>query len=109
MPRPRRCRRVSCRPGVKCFKPAGIMLDKLDEIILEVDEHEALRLKDLEGLDQEKAAESMKISQPTFHRLLQAARKKITDAIVNGKAVRIEGGNVKYAAGRRCRHRGQKE
>jgi len=59
---------------------------------LAVDEYEAVRLKDLEGLDQEKAAKKMNISQPTFHRLVLTARKKIAQAIVKGKALRIEGG-----------------
>jgi predicted DNA-binding protein (UPF0251 family) len=65
----------------------------LEESIVTVDEFEAVRLKDLEGLDQEEAAKRMGISQPTFHRLILAARKKTADAITNGKAIRIEGGN----------------
>ena len=64
----------------------------LVESVLTVDEFEALRLKDLEGLEQETAAGRMAVSQPTFHRILSSARKKIADAIVNGKAIRIEGG-----------------
>jgi len=67
----------------------------LEETVLTVDEFEAIRLKDLEGLDQANAAEKMKISQPTFFRLLDSARKKIADALVNGKAIRIEGGEYK--------------
>jgi DNA-directed RNA polymerase subunit RPC12/RpoP len=59
---------------------------------LSVDEFEAIRLKDLEGLEQTAAADSMRISQPTFHRVIEAARKKVADALVNGKAIRIEGG-----------------
>jgi len=65
----------------------------LEEIILQVDEFEAARLKDLEGLEQEECAKKMSISQPTFHRLVVSARKKLADAIINGKAIRIEGGN----------------
>jgi len=95
MPRPRICRRVRFLPGVNYFKPAGIRMRDLEEIILTVDEFEAIRLKDLEGLDQTNAAKKMKISQPTFFRLLESARKKIADAIVNGKAIRIEGGEYK--------------
>ena len=60
-----------------------------------VDEYEAVRLKDLEGLEQEECARKMNVSQPTFHRLVLSARKKIADAIINGKAIRIEGGNYK--------------
>ncbi len=65
------------------------------EAILTVDEFEAIRLKDFEGLDQEPAAKKMNISQPTFNRLLKSARKNIADALVNGKAIRIQGGNYK--------------
>jgi len=95
MPRPRICRRVRFLPGVTYFKPAGIRMRDLEETIVTVDEFEAIRLKDLEGLDQANAAEKMKISQPTFFRLLDSARKKISDALVNGKAIRIEGGEYK--------------
>jgi predicted DNA-binding protein (UPF0251 family) len=95
MPRPRRCRRVYCEPYVNYFKPAGIKMRKLEEVMLTVDEFEAVRLKDLLGLEQEEAARKMNISQPTFHRLVQSARKKIADAIVNGKALKIEGGDYK--------------
>ncbi len=68
---------------------------KLEESILMVDEFEAVRLKDLLGLEQEVAAKKMNISQPTFHRLVLSARKKIADALVEGKAIKIEGGNFK--------------
>ena len=109
MPRPRRSRRVGLQPNVTYFKPAGIRLIELEETILAVDEFEAVRLKDFLSLDQEKAAQKMNISQPTFHRLVLSARKKIADAIVNGKAIRIEGGNFVMAQpgmGRRRRFRG---
>lgn len=95
MPRPRRCRRVGGAPGFTYFKPAGIRKRELLETILTVEEYEAIKLKDLEGLEQNIAAEKMQISQPTFHRLILAARKKIADAIINGKAIRIQGGNFK--------------
>lgn len=95
MPRPRLCRRVKFLPETTYFKPAGIPLRKLEEVVLTVDEFEAIRLKDLEGLEQEKAAERMRISQPTFFRLLDSARRKIADAIVKGKAIKIEGGSYK--------------
>jgi len=96
MVRPRLCRRVNLEPNVTYFKPRGIPLCELEEVILHVDEFEAVRLKDLEGLEQEECAKKMNISQPTFHRLVLSARKKISDAIVNGKAIKIEGGNFKY-------------
>jgi len=103
MTRPRLCRRVCCEPGVTYFKPAGIRRIDLEESVLAVDEFEAVRLNDLEGLGQETAAKRMRISQPTFHRLLASARKGIADAIVNGKAIRIEGGVYKAAGVRRFR------
>jgi predicted DNA-binding protein (UPF0251 family) len=96
MVRPHRCRRVDLEPNITYFKPRGIPLMELQEVILHVDEFEAVRLKDLEGLDQGECAEKMNISQPTFHRLVLSARKKISDAIVNGKAIKIEGGSFKY-------------
>jgi predicted DNA-binding protein (UPF0251 family) len=88
---------IGSMPGTTYFKPAGVRMTQLNETILTVDEFEAIRLKDFEGIDQEKAADKMKISQPTFHRLILSARKKIADAIVNGKAIKIEGGNYKMA------------
>jgi predicted DNA-binding protein (UPF0251 family) len=95
MVRPRLCRRVRFNPNVTYFKPRGIPLRELEEVILPVDEYEAVRLKDLEGLEQEECAKKMNISQPTFHRLVLSARKKIADAIINGKAIKIKGGNYR--------------
>ena len=97
MPRPRKCRRVCLEPGICYFKPRGVPLTSLENISLSVDEFEALRLGDLEGLEQTTAAESMGISQPTFHRTIELARKKVADALVNGKAIRIEGGDYDMA------------
>jgi len=96
MPRPCKRRRVGCRPNSSYFKPAGIRKIDLEESILAVDEFEAVRLKDLLKLDQNECAEKMNISQPTFHRLILSARKKIADAIVNGKAIKIGGGNFTF-------------
>ncbi|MCU0642086.1 MAG: DUF134 domain-containing protein [archaeon] len=98
MVRPRLCRRVRFQPNVSYFKPAGIRMIELQESVLSVEEFESVRLKDLEGLEQEECAKRMNISQPTFNRLVRGARKKIADAIVNGKAIKIEGGN--YRIGR---------
>jgi len=95
MPRPRRMRRVWFEPSTTYFKPAGIKTSELEEIILTVTEAESIRLKDFLGMDQIKAAKKMNISQPTFNRLLTSARKKIADAIINGKSIRIQGGNFK--------------
>ncbi|MDH5696861.1 MAG: DUF134 domain-containing protein [Dehalococcoidia bacterium] len=100
MPRPPKCRRVAFLPGVTYFKPAGIPLRALEEVRLSVEEAEAIRLKDLEGLEQEQGAEKMNISRPTFQRVLASARQKIADALLNGKAIRIEGGNFEMVSRR---------
>jgi predicted DNA-binding protein (UPF0251 family) len=99
MPRPLKFRRVSFLPEATYFKPAGIPLRVLDEVLLSVEEAEAVRLKDLEGLAQMPSAENMNISRPTFQRVLASARRKIADALLNGKAVRIEGGHFEVAPG----------
>ena len=99
MPRPRIPRRVWGEPHVTYFKPAGVMMRQLQQVVLTVDEFEAMRLKDYEGMEQVGAAQKMKISQPTFQRLLLSVRRKVADAVVNGKAIRIEGGNYKIARG----------
>ncbi len=101
MPRPRLFRRVRFQPGVTYFKPSGIRLVELEEIVLTMDEFEAIRLCDLEEIEQKNAAKKMNISQPTLHRVLLSARKKIADAIVNGKSIRIEGGTYKMVVPRR--------
>lgn len=93
MPRPRRCRWVGAEPNSSYFKPRGIPLAYLEEVTLSVDEHEALRLGDFLGLEQEEAAKRMKVSRQTFGRILTSARKKIADAIINAKAIKIEGGD----------------
>ena len=101
--RPPRCRRVSFVPEATFFKPAGIPMRVLEEVSLSVDEAEAIRLKDLEGLEQEEGADEMGISRPTFQRILASARQKVADALLNGKAIRIEGGNIELAMRRfRC-------
>jgi predicted DNA-binding protein (UPF0251 family) len=96
MPRPVKFRQVGFEPNVNYFKPVGVPMATLEEVVLTVEEFEAVRLKDVEGLEQVEAAERMGISQPTFNRLLNSARSKIADAIVSGKAIRIEGGNYQF-------------
>jgi uncharacterized protein len=101
---PRRpcCRRVSGSPAASVFKPAGIPARELDEVVLALDEFEALRLADLEGLYQEQAAERMGVSRPTFGRILDAAHRKLADVLVHGRVLRIEGGPVACAEPRAC-------
>ena len=103
MVRPRCNRRVSCLPQSNYFKPRGIPLSLLDEIVLTVDEFEAIRLADYEGLYQEQAAEKMNISRQTFGRIVESARKKIAEALTNGKALKIEGGDIEMDEMRRVR------
>lgn len=95
MVRPKKDRIVSNNPDVVYFKPRGIPLMKLEEVTLTVDEFEAIRLADMAGLSQEEAGEKMGISRATFGRIIQQARKSVADALINGKAIRIEGGNYK--------------
>ena len=94
---------VASIPEVTFFKPVGIPYRILEEVRLSVEEAEAIRLKDLEGLEQEQCAERMNISRPTFHRVLGAGRQKVADALLNGRAIRIEGGKFEMAIRRfRC-------
>ena len=90
MPRPQIRRRVRGKPNSSYFKPAGIRMTELEETILTMPEFEAIRLIDFLETPQEKAAKQIEISQPTLSRLLKSARKKISDAIINGKAIRID-------------------
>ena len=110
MARPFCCRRVRSEPESNYFKLRGIPLSSLEKIIMTMDEFEAIRLADLEGLYQEQAAERMEISRPTFARVVESTRRKVADALVNGKALAIEGGAVKMPGERLfacndCRHR----
>jgi predicted DNA-binding protein (UPF0251 family) len=97
------CRRVGFIPEFNYFKPAGIPMVNLQEVGLLVEEIEAIRLKDIEKLEQEECAAKMSISRTTFSRILDSAREKIADALLSGKAIRIQGGNFEMAVRRyRC-------
>jgi len=98
MPRPCKRRRICGNPTSNFFKPAGVRIRDIEEISLSEDEFEAIRLKDFKNNQQEECAQKMDISQPTFQRILVSARKKISDAIVNGKAIKIEGFNNHVSA-----------
>ena len=89
MPRPRLCRRIRFSPGVVYFKPQGVPLRFLEVVSLTFEEIEAIRLKNIKNLEQTECAKLMNTSQSTFQRILNSAYKKITDALVNGKAVEI--------------------
>ena len=112
MPRPFKRRRVCCNPDVNYFKPRGIPVAELEEINLTMDELEAIRLADLESLSHEESAAKMNVSRATFGRIVSQGRKKIASALVHGKAIRVQGGEVELRPpgppfGRgRGRHRG---
>ena len=93
--RPKKTRWIKCVPGERCFKPLCKPLSKLETVFLTLDEFEAVRLACLEGLKQVDAARKLKISRPTFSRILTSAQNKIADGLVNIKAIRIEGGCCK--------------
>ncbi len=95
MPRPVSERRLGLPITSRSIAPVGSLAEKLEEVLLGLDEAEALRLADLEGLYQEAAARSMGVSRQTFGRIVETARRKVADAVLNGKALRIEGGEVK--------------
>lgn len=94
MTRPKYCRKVGCVPDKNYFKPRGIPASLLEEVVLTLDEFEAIRLADYEGLYQEEGAKKMNISRQTFGRIIETAHKKIADVLINGKALKIEGGDV---------------
>ncbi len=89
MVRPIKPRKLCFNPDVTYFKPRAIPLSLLEEVDLRLDELEVLKLCDYEGLEQKEAAKRMKISQSTLQRILSSARKKVAEAIVKGKAIKI--------------------
>ena len=91
MARPKKYRKIKCNPAVLYFKPRGIPMSVLDEVILEPDELESIRLGDLLGLSQEESAGKMNISRSTFGRIITSAHLKVADGILNGKALHISG------------------
>lgn len=95
MGRPQKERRIEQLPPVTHYKPAGIPLRTLEEVILNIEEMEAIRLADIEQLDQAEAAERMEISRPTFHRIINSAHQKIATALWQGHALRVDGGNFR--------------
>jgi uncharacterized protein len=102
MARPQKHRIVAFNPNVSYFKPRGIPLLELDEVDLTVDEREAIRLADLQGLSHEEAGMRMGVSRATFGRIVQHARYAVADALINGKAINVEGGNYRLASNERC-------
>lgn len=93
MARPTKWRRIENIPTTLYFIPSEKAVTEVSENILKLEELEAIRLKDLEGLEQNECAERMEVSRPTFQRILLSAREKVADSLVNGKVIHIEGGN----------------
>ncbi len=102
MARPTKERRIEFIPEIKFFKPAGIPMSEIEEECLTMEEIEAIRLKDLECLNQEEAAEKMNVSRPTFQRILVEARRKIAESLIKGKAIRFQGGDYKLSEEIHC-------
>jgi len=89
MPRPFKNRIISSSPKITYFKPAWVKMRFLEEIEIQIDEYEAIKLANIDWLNMQKSAEKMWISAPTFNRILNKANKKIADAIINWKAIKI--------------------
>jgi predicted DNA-binding protein (UPF0251 family) len=99
--RPKKTRWVKCLPGERCFQPKCRKTVALEGVEVTIDEFEAVRLADLEELKHSQAAHLMKVSRPTFTRILSVAHKKIADGLVNIKAIKIEGGCCRIASPRK--------
>jgi predicted DNA-binding protein (UPF0251 family) len=102
-------RRVQGHPRAGCFKPSGVRGCDLEEIVLSLDELEAIRLADVEELYQEEAAEHLGVSRQTFGNILKAAHAKVADCLVNAKKLKIEGGTVECVGRRRRDRKGENE
>lgn len=98
MARPKCCRQIGTIPGRTCFRPEGGTHSSFEVVLLTLDEYEAIRLADWEGLYQEEAASRMNISRQTFGRIIEAAHRKVADVLVNGKILKIEGGSISVKA-----------
>jgi predicted DNA-binding protein (UPF0251 family) len=116
MARPRKWRKVCCLPESNLFGPLNAPIMESGPIVMAVDEYETIRLIDLEGMSQEECADRMNVSRTTVQRIYNDARKKIAVALINGKVLKIKGGNYKLydeserahecRRCRRCRHGG---
>ena len=107
MGRPKKVKTVGNEPSVVYFKPANVRLNQLQQVELNIEEIEAIRLSDVEDLKQKESAKLMDIHQSTFQRTLKNARQKLADAIIHGKSIKIQGGNFKMVEQSRGFGRGQ--
>ena len=89
MPRPRLCRKIEFNPNITYFKPQGVSMRELEIVELTAEEIEAYRLRHINDMEQQEAADKMHTSQSTYQRILYSAYKKIADALINGKAIKI--------------------
>jgi len=89
MPRPRLCRKIEFNPNITYFKPQGVPMRELEIVELTAEEIESYRLRHINDMEQQEAAKKMNTSQSTFQRILSSAYKKIADALINGKAIKI--------------------
>lgn len=113
MPRPRKCRKVCCLPERDIYGPLNVPINEEHLITMTVDEYETIRLIDLEGFTQEECANKMNIARTTVQGIYNDARRKLAESLVNGKVLRIEGGDYILCNGfekscggdRCCRHR----
>jgi predicted DNA-binding protein (UPF0251 family) len=109
VPKPKKHRFVQGPPAVAFFKPQGIPLFQLEQVVLDVDEFEAIRLVDYEGLHLEDAAKRLQVSRATCARIIDSAHHKIGTALTHGHAIRIEGGTFVLGKNRyRCRDCGSR-
>ena len=99
MPRPRKCRKVCQMPSHQGFYPLGGAENKTP-IILSVDEYETIRLIDKEGFSQEECGFYMQIARATVQQIYTSARKKLAEALVDGRSIRIEGGDYQLCDGK---------
>ena len=107
MPRLKKPRYVSAYPTIDAFIPQGV--NATGELLMSIEELEALRLSDFEQLDQETAANMMAVSRHTYGRILANARSIVAEALVTAKALRIEGGAYEFRGRGRRRRRGRGE
>ena len=104
MVRPQKNRLVAFNPEISYFKPRGIPMIDLEEVCLTVDQREAIRLSDLLGMSHEDAGRRMGVSRATFGRIIQRARNAVADALINGKAINVEGGSYRIINKERLFH-----
>lgn len=99
MPRPRKCRKVCELPETDRFGPMGGRSEDVESVCMTVEEYETIRLIDLENFTQQECSEQMHVARSTVQAIYNEARKKLANALVNGKLLRIEGGDYKLCSG----------